>query len=230
MLSGRGGTTGPGAGARRAVGDRRAVDPVAAGASAGRGHPVPRGPGGVHRDRLGADHWLRLAAPAGGVRRVPGHRAPLRGLDRGRAVAAGCIGRCSTGSVSRRRSTGRARWSTRPASARKKGPADRAEPRRPRQARLQAARAHRYRRPAAGGGGQRGQHPRQPRAHPTGAGHPRHPLPPRTAPAPTGQAARRQGLGLRAPAGLASLSPHRPTDRLPRGRIQRAAGSAPLGR
>ena len=42
VLSGRGGTTGPGAGARRAVGDRRAFDSAAAGAPPGRWHPVRR--------------------------------------------------------------------------------------------------------------------------------------------------------------------------------------------
>src|SRR5688500_17645996 len=78
----------------------------------------------------------------------------------------------------------------------KKGSTDRPEPGRPRQIRLQAARAHRRERAAAGGGGQRRQHPRQPRPHSAGAGHPRDPLAPRAAPAPTGQAARRQGLRL----------------------------------
>src|SRR3954469_2096978 len=75
----------------------------------------------------------------------------------------------------------------------KKGTADRPESGRPRQTRRQAARAHRRGGPAAGGSDLGGPHPRQPRAHPAGAGHPRDPLAPRTAPASTGQAARRQG-------------------------------------
>src|SRR5512143_3521545 len=84
----RGATVGSDAGARRVVGDRRAAHPAAAAASAGRRHPVCRGPGGVHRGRLRADYRLFLAAPARGGRRVPGHRAPaVRGLDPSRAVA-----------------------------------------------------------------------------------------------------------------------------------------------
>ena len=72
----RGGTTRPRTGARWAVGDRRATASAAARASAGRRHAVRRGPGGVYRGRLCADHRLRLAAPTGGVRRLEGHRAP----------------------------------------------------------------------------------------------------------------------------------------------------------
>src|ERR671927_92881 len=60
-LSGRGGTTGSRAGARGVVGDRRAVAPAAARSPAGWWYPVRRGPGGVHRGRLRADHRLRLA-------------------------------------------------------------------------------------------------------------------------------------------------------------------------
>src|SRR5512144_2075063 len=84
----RGATVGSDAGARPVVGDRRAAHPAAARASAGRRHPLRRRPGGVHRDRLRADRRLCLAAPARGVRRVQGDRAPaVRGLDPGRAVA-----------------------------------------------------------------------------------------------------------------------------------------------
>src|SRR5512135_3233774 len=84
----RGATVGSDAGARRAVEDRRATHPAAGRASAGRRHPLCRGPGGVHRDRLRAEGRRRLAAAAGGGRRVAGDRAPpVRRLDRRRAVA-----------------------------------------------------------------------------------------------------------------------------------------------
>src|SRR5918911_1335888 len=92
-LSGRGGTTGSRAGARGVVGDRRAVAPAAARSPAGWWYPVRRGPGGVHRGRLRADHRLRLAAPADRVRRVQGHRPPpVRRVDRGRVVASAAPG------------------------------------------------------------------------------------------------------------------------------------------
>src|SRR5512135_1374504 len=84
----RGATVGSDAGARRVVGDRRAAGSAAGRASAGRRHPLCRGPGGVHRDRLRAEGRRCLAAAAGGGRRVAGDRAPpLRRLDRRRAVA-----------------------------------------------------------------------------------------------------------------------------------------------
>jgi len=86
MLSGRGARSGSGVGARWAVEDRWAADPAAAGTPTGRWHPVRRWPGGGHWDRPCADHWLRLAAPARGVRSIECGRAPpLCGLDRRRA-------------------------------------------------------------------------------------------------------------------------------------------------
>src|SRR5512135_1015506 len=84
----RGATVGSDAGARRAVEDHRATHPAAGRASAGRRHPLRRGPGGVHRDRLRAEGRRCLAAAAGGGRRVAGDRAPaVRRLDPRRAVA-----------------------------------------------------------------------------------------------------------------------------------------------
>ena len=62
VLSARGSTPGPGVGAQRVVGDRRAALSAAARAPAGRWHPAGRVPGDVDRGRLRAGP---CAAPGG---------------------------------------------------------------------------------------------------------------------------------------------------------------------
>src|SRR5512135_1068951 len=70
------------------MGGGGAVGPAGAAAAAGRGHRDDRLAGGAGGDRVRADHGVRLAAPAAGVRGGGAHRAPpVRRLDPGRVLA-----------------------------------------------------------------------------------------------------------------------------------------------
>lgn len=173
------------------MGDRGAVDPTDAAATAGRWPATGGRPGGVRRDRVRhAGGLLVVEAARGAVRGdwATAHRWFTQWSRPGSGC--GCMRRCWTDSASRAVSTGPGRWSTRSVSWRKRGRSDRPEPGRSRQARQETARHLRPGRPAAGGAGHRRQRPRQPAAAAHARLHPRHSHPGPATSVAAGQAAR----------------------------------------